>query len=86
MFVFEYVAQHNMSEHIDQILEDSCLFKVTEAFAISECFLKKIPGKNAILKGIDFVKSFCKIKDKDILNRGTHMVAKQPFSGFGGTA
>ena len=29
-------------------------------------FSKKKRGKNIALKGIDFVKSYCKIKDKDI--------------------
>ena len=38
-----------------------------KAFELRASYLNKKRGKNAILKGIDFVQSVCSIKDKDIL-------------------
>ena len=40
-----------------------------QAIDIYTSFLKKKRGKNTTPKGIDFVKSYCKIKDKDILKK-----------------
>ena len=40
-----------------------------QAVAIYTSFLKKKQGKSTALKGIEFVTSVCKIKDKDILKK-----------------
>ena len=61
-------------------VENTCLFEYTEtnglgmihilvAMDIHNSFLKKKRGKNIVLKGIDFVKSYCKLKEKEILKK-----------------
>ena len=60
-----------MSEQINQTLKKSCLLKFKEADGLGmlPVLLKKKRDKNTILKGIDFVRSFCEILDKDILKK-----------------
>ena len=40
-----------------------------KAYELCASYFKQKKGKKAILKGIDFVQSFCAIKDKDILGK-----------------
>ena len=76
LLIFEYFAQKNMSLLLDQALEKTCLFEYTETegMGIIHLLLEMIRLTRELEfvvenQAIDFVKSYCKIKDKGILKK-----------------